>query len=142
VDRPLPDGKFTCHRSVIGGVLQPRGGPSVYHDWECEKRADVSNTEHTLRTSSRIMVARIFVCVFALASVVISFDYIFKYRNAESFLASNLKPGEYRFVMWKPFLVEMQIGDPDKYNCTYTYAEFFGMYRLIEKVSEHPEPSR
>ncbi len=21
MDRPLPDGKFTCHRSVIGGVL-------------------------------------------------------------------------------------------------------------------------
>jgi hypothetical protein len=44
--------------------------------------------------------------------------------------------------MWKPFLVEMQIGDPDGYNCTYTYTEFFGMYRLIEKVSERPEPSR
>ena len=136
------NGDLTSVDSVMWVVRQPRAGPSVYHDWECEKRADVSNTEHTLRTSSRIMVARIFVCVFALASVVTSFDYIFKYRNAESFLASNLKPGEYRFVMWKPFLVEMQIGDPDKYNCTYTFAEFFGMYRLIEKVSEHPEPSR
>jgi hypothetical protein len=95
-----------------------------------------------LRTNRRITVARIFICIFAFACVVTLFDYIFKYRNAQSFLASNLKPGEYRFVMWKPFLVEMQIGDPDGYNCTYTYTEFFGMYRLIEKVSERPEPSR
>jgi hypothetical protein len=90
----------------------------------------------------RITVARLVICLFALVCVIASFDYLFKYRNARTFLAGNLKAGEYRLVMWKPFLVELRIGDPDRYNGTYTYAEFFGFYRLIEMVSEHLEPNR
>ncbi|MCY2983495.1 MAG: hypothetical protein NTY15_07625 [Planctomycetota bacterium] len=95
-----------------------------------------------MKPTKRITVARFVICLFTLVCIIASFDYLFKYRNARTFLAGNLKAGEYRLVMWKPFLVELQIGDPDRYNCTYTYAEFFGVYRLIDKVSERPEPNR
>ena len=93
-----------------------------------------------MKPTKRITVARLVICLFTLVCIIASFDCLFKYRNARTFLAGNLKAGEYRLVMWKPFLVELQIGDPDRYNCTYTYAEFFGVYRLMDKVSERPEP--
>jgi hypothetical protein len=80
-------------------------------------------------------------CCLIVGSITVV-DYILKYRYARNKLAPNLKLDEYRLVLWKPFIVELHIGDPDHYNCTYTYFEVLGSYRLIEKVSEHSEPNR